>query len=41
VLDDLYLIARGYDAVGYSVFIVIHLIIIASGVWAARAAEAE
>jgi hypothetical protein len=41
VLDDIYLIARGYDAVGYTAFIAIHLIIIATGVWAARAAEAQ
>lgn len=41
VLDDIYLIVRGYDAVGYIAFIVVHLIIIAAGVWAARAAEAE
>ncbi|MEI2691995.1 MAG: BphX family protein [Anaerolineae bacterium] len=41
VLDDIYLIARGYDAVGYAVFIAVHLIIIATGVWATRAAEAE
>jgi hypothetical protein len=41
VLDDIYLIARGYDAVGYSVFILIHIAIIVTGVLAARAAEAE
>jgi hypothetical protein len=41
VLDDIYLITRGYDAIGYAFFIVIHLLIIASGVWAARAAESE
>lgn len=41
VLDDIYLIARGYDAVGYAVFIVIHIAIIVTGVLAARAAEAE
>lgn len=41
VLDDIYLIVRGYDALGYAVFIGFHLIIIATGVWAARAAEAE
>ena len=41
VLDDIYLIARGYDAVGYGVFIVVHIVIIVTGVLAARAAEAE
>ncbi|GIK59059.1 MAG: BphX family protein [Chloroflexi bacterium] len=41
VLDDIFLIARGYDASGYIAFIVIHLIIIATGVWAVRRAEAE
>ena len=41
VLDDIYLIWRGYDAVGYAVFILIHIVVIVTGVWAARAAEAE
>jgi hypothetical protein len=41
VLDDIFLIARGYDAGGYIAFIVIHLIIIASGLWAVREAETE
>ena len=41
VLDDIYLIVRGYDAVGYAVFIMIHIAVIVTGVWAARAAEAE
>ncbi len=41
IVDDLYLIARGYDAMSYIVFIVVHLIIIVTGVWAARAAQAE
>jgi hypothetical protein len=41
VLDDLFLIARGYDATGYIAFIVIHLIIIATGIWAVRQAEGE
>ena len=40
-MDDLYLIARGYSAVNYIAFIVVHLIIIVTGVWAARAAQAE
>lgn len=34
VLDDLYLIARGYDAVGYAVFMLVHVAIIVTGVWA-------
>ncbi len=41
VLDDIFLIARGYDAGGYIAFIVIHLIIIASGLWAVRQAQAD
>lgn len=41
VLDDIYLIARGYDMVGYLVFIVIHLAIIVTGVVFGRQAEAE
>ena len=41
VLDDIYLISRGYDTVGYLIFIVVHLLIIGSGVWAVRAAERE
>lgn len=41
VLDDIYLIARGYDAAGYAVFIAIHLIIIITGVLFARQAEKE
>ena len=40
VLDDIYLIARGYDAVGYTIFILVHLVIIATGVLFARQAEA-
>jgi hypothetical protein len=40
VVDDIYLIARGYDAVGYLVFIAIHLAIIVTGVLFARQAEA-
>jgi hypothetical protein len=38
VLDDIYLIARGYDAVSYIVFIAIHLVIIGTGIYAARRA---
>lgn len=41
VLDDIYLIARGYDMVGYLVFIAIHLTIIVTGVLFGRQAEAE
>lgn len=39
VFDDIYLISRGYDTVGYTVFIFIHLAIIVTGVWAVREAE--
>lgn len=39
VFDDIYLISRGYDLVGYLVFIVIHLIIIVTGIIAVREAE--
>ena len=41
VLDDIYLIARGYDAAGYIGFIVIHLIIIVTGMLFARQAQAQ
>ncbi len=41
VLDDIYLIVRGYDAVGYIAFIVVHLIIIVTGVAFARQASAQ
>lgn len=41
VLDDIFLIARGYEAGGYIAFIVIHLLIIATGIWAVRRTEAE
>ncbi len=41
VLDDMYLIARGYSAVEYIGFIVIHIIIIGSGVLFARQASAR
>ena len=41
VLDDIYLISRGYDMVGYLVFIAIHLTIIVTGVLFVRQAEAE
>ncbi len=36
VVDDVYLIAHGYDAVSYLVFIVVHLIIIGTGIMFAR-----
>ncbi|MBM4460627.1 MAG: hypothetical protein FJ011_23185 [Chloroflexi bacterium] len=41
VLDDIYLIARGYDAGGYIAFIVIHLLIIVTGVLFGRQGERE
>lgn len=41
VLDDIYLIVRGYDAVSYIVFIVVHLIIIVTGIMAVRKVEAQ
>ena len=41
IADDVFLIARGYDVVSYIVFIVIHLIIIVTGVMFARQAQAE
>ncbi len=41
VVDDVYLIARGYDAAGYVAFIVVHLIIIVTGVTFARQVAAQ
>ncbi|MBI3243241.1 MAG: BphX family protein [Chloroflexi bacterium] len=41
VVDDVYLIANGYDAVGYLVFIVVHLIIIGTGVMFTRQASVQ
>ena len=41
VLDDLFLISRGYDVAGYIGFTVVHLIIIVTGVMFARQARAE
>ncbi|HNS04352.1 MAG TPA: BphX family protein [Anaerolineae bacterium] len=41
IIDDIYLIARGYNAASYIGFIVVHLIIIVTGIWAARAAQVE
>ncbi len=41
VFDDIYLISRGYDLVGYLAFIVIHCVIIGTGIWAVRSVSAE
>lgn len=41
VLDDIFLIVRGYDAGGYIGFIVIHLIIIVTGMLFARRAQTQ
>lgn len=41
MLDDIYLIVRGYDTVGYLVFIAVHLAIIVTGVLFVRQAERE
>ena len=41
VVDDVYLIANGYDAVSYIVFIVVHFVIIGTGVMFAREASAK
>lgn len=41
VLDDIFLIARGYEASGYIAFIVVHLIIIVTGFVFARAVLSE
>lgn len=41
IVDDVYLISRGYSAGGYAAFIVVHLVIIVTGILAARKAEAE
>lgn len=38
VVDDIYLIANGFSAPGYSAFIIVHLIIIVTGVLFARQA---
>lgn len=40
VLDDIYMIARGYAAPVYAGFIVLHLIIIATGIACVRRAQA-
>jgi hypothetical protein len=40
VVDDVYMIARGYDAGFYLSFILVHLVIIATGVVSVRKAEA-
>jgi hypothetical protein len=36
VVDDVYLIARGYDAAGYLAFIGVHLVIMLTGLVSAR-----
>lgn len=41
IVDDVFLITRGYDAMGYLGFIVVHLIIIITGVMFARQAQAR
>ncbi len=41
IVDDLFLIAQGYPAASYAVWIVIHLIIIVTGVVFARQAQAQ
>lgn len=41
IVDDIYLIANGYDAVSYIAFIAIHIAVIVTGVYAARRALAE
>lgn len=41
VVDDIYLIARGYDAMSYIVFIVIHFIIIGTGIAFARGVSTQ
>ncbi len=41
VLDDIFLIARGYEASDYIGFIVIHLIIIATGLVFSRQVQAD
>lgn len=41
VLDDVYLIARGYDAAGYIAFIGVHLAIMITGAVSAREATSK
>ena len=41
IIDDLFLIAQGYPIASYAAWIVIHLIIIATGVMFARQAQAQ
>ena len=41
VVDDVYLIANGFSAAEYIPFIVIHVIIIVTGIWAVRQAQAQ
>jgi len=41
VLDDIYMIARGYDTAFYIGFIIVHLVVIGTGVALVRQVEAE
>jgi hypothetical protein len=41
VVDDVYLMARGYDAAGYIAFIVVHLVIMLTGAISARQATRD
>jgi hypothetical protein len=41
VVDDVYLIARGYDAAGYLAFIGVHLVIMLTGLVSARQAAKD
>lgn len=41
ILDDIYMIARGYDALVYGAFIVLHLVIIATGITFVRRVQAD
>jgi hypothetical protein len=40
IVNDLWFIARGIEVAGYSVWIMIHLVIIVTGLWSLRAASA-
>ena len=41
IVDDVFLITRGYSAAGYLAFIVVHIIIIVTGAMFAREASAK
>lgn len=41
IVDDIYMLARGYETAFYVGWIVIHSLIIASGLWTLRRATAE